>query len=320
MPTTARPASTIVAILLAGVVTPISGTAQDVEGSADHPLVSRYEGSVIVTYDVRDFDEYALLTGPATSAGPRSTLPLEGKVTRISYHLPGADRSTLEVFRNYENELSAAGFETLFTCSNEDCGGRSFNQVVVPYISGFSENYPDQRFLAARRSNADADVAVSLYVVRNTSEGGDRHNNIFYRLDVIEAAPMDVGMVDVDAETMAREIGETGSVSIYGIHFDTDRTDIKPESEPTLAEIAKLLESDSGLTLYVVGHTDNVGARDYNMDLSRRRAVAVVDALVARGVDRARLEPDGVGPLAPVATNDTDAGRGLNRRVELVKR
>jgi outer membrane protein OmpA-like peptidoglycan-associated protein len=224
------------------------------------------------------------------------------------------------VFRNYESELGAAGFETLFTCTNEDCGGRRFNQAVVPYISGFSENYVDQRFLAARRSNAEADVAVSLYVVRNTSEGGARKDNIFYRLDVIEAAPMDSGMVDVGAETMAREIGETGSVSIYGVHFDTDRTDIRPESGPTLEEIVKLLQTEPQLTLYVVGHTDNVGARDYNMDLSRRRADAVVEALVGRGADRSRLEPEGLGPLAPVASNDSDAGRGLNRRVELVAR
>jgi outer membrane protein OmpA-like peptidoglycan-associated protein len=109
-------------------------------------------------------------------------------------------------------------------------------------------------------------------------------------------------------------------VSIYGVHFDTDRTDIRPESGPTLEEIVKLLQTEPQLTLYVVGHTDNVGARDYNMDLSRRRADAVVEALVGRGADRSRLEPEGLGPLAPVASNDSDAGRGLNRRVELVAR
>jgi len=307
-------------LLTVAFLAPTSATAQaDVEGSSDHPLVSRYQGALIVKYDQREFDSYELLTGPVSSQGPSATESLEGEVTQISYQVPEA-RSTLEVFRNYEQELAAAGFEVVYTCANEDCGGRSFNHAVMEYMSGFAENYSDQRFMAVRRSRADSDVAASLYVVRNTSEGGARANQIFYRLDVIEGTPMDVGMVDVDAETMAREISETGSVSIYGILFDTDQTDIKPESEATLNEITRLLEADGALQLYVVGHTDNVGARDYNMDLSRRRADAVVAALAGRGVDPSRLEPDGVGPLAPVASNDADAGRTLNRRVELVKR
>lgn len=299
---------------------PLSLSAQtDVEGSSDHPLVSRYTGASIIGYDTREFDEYLLLTGAVSGQGPSASEQLEGTVTEISYHVPEA-RSTLEVLRNYEQELTAAGFEIVFTCVNEECGGRAFNHAVIEYRSGFAENYSDQRFIAARRSRAEGDLAVSLYVVRNTSEGGARANQIFYRLDVIEGTPMDVGMVDVDAATMAREISETGSVSIYGIHFDTDRTDLKPESQATMAEIKKLLDADTGLELYVVGHTDNVGARDYNMDLSRRRAGAVVAALVALGVDAARLDPDGVGPLAPVASNEGDQGRALNRRVELVRR
>jgi outer membrane protein OmpA-like peptidoglycan-associated protein len=132
---------------------------------------------------------------------------------------------------------------------------------------------------------------------------------------------METGMVDTDAETMAREISETGSISLYGIHFDTGRIDIKPESESTLVEIATLLRDNAGLLLFVVGHTDNVGAMDYNRDLSRRRAAAVVAALVGEhGVGGARLQAEGVGPLSPVASNDEEAGRALNRRVELVRR
>jgi outer membrane protein OmpA-like peptidoglycan-associated protein len=292
--------------------------AQDVPDSQDHPLVSRYAGSSIVWYDFRDFDEYTLLMGPFSEDQPSQTV--EGEVTRISYNLP-ADRSTLEVMRNYEQQLEAAGFETLFSCSNPDCGGLMFNRTAVEYVSGFGGNFDDHRYLAAHRSRDDGDVHVSLYVVRNTSEGGSRHDQIFYRLTVVEGEPMDVGMVTVDAETMALEIAETGSVSIYGIYFDTDRADVKPESDSTLEEISKLLGASAGLQLYVVGHTDNTGQLDYNMDLSRRRADAVVEALVGRfGVDASRLTPRGVGPLAPVSTNESDAGRGLNRRVELVSR
>jgi outer membrane protein OmpA-like peptidoglycan-associated protein len=310
---------TVLLSILTGFL-PHEGVAQeDVPGSSDHPLVSRYAGSYIVKYDSREFDAYELLTGAVARQGPSSVASLEGKVTEISYRNPDA-RSTLEVLRNYEDELTAAGFEILFTCSNEDCGGRDFNHAVVAYQSGFAENYRDQRFIAARRTRPDGDLAVSLYVVRNTSEGGSRANQIFFQLDVIEGAAMETGMVDVDAETMAREISETGSISLYGIHFDTGKTDIKPESESTLAEIATLLRDNAGLSLFVVGHTDNVGALDYNRDLSRRRAAAVVAALVGgHGVDGARLQAEGVGPLSPVAPNESEEGRALNRRVELVR-
>jgi OOP family OmpA-OmpF porin len=138
---------------------------------------------------------------------------------------------------------------------------------------------------------------------------------------VVESEPMAEGMVSVDAETMAREIAETGSVSIYGIYFDTDRAEVKPESRPTLQEIATLLQAETDLQLYVVGHTDNTGQLDYNMDLSRRRADAVVEALVSEhGIEAKRLTARGVGPLAPVSSNESEPGKALNRRVELVRR
>ena len=101
--------------------------------------------------------------------------------------------------------------------------------------------------------------------------------------------------------------------------MNTDKADVKPESTPTLQEIANLLKKDSKLNLYVVGHTDMTGGFDHNMDLSRRRSAAVVKELTTKfGINSSRLTSDGVGPLAPVATNETDDGRKLNRRVELV--
>ena len=301
--------------------------AQDVADSKDHALVSRYAGSSIVWYDLREYDEFTLLLGPVVEDGSypnrrrlSESRALEGKVTKISYHLPG-DRSTLEVLRNYERELTAAGFDLLFSCSNPDCGGRVFNYAALVYAGGFAGNHRDHRYLAARRATPEGDVHLSLYVVRNTSEGGRSHNQINYQLTVVESEPMDVDMVTVDAATMALEIAETGSVSLYGVYFDTDKSEVKPESSAALEQIAKLLEADGALRLFVVGHTDNVGALDYNMDLSSRRAAAVVEAMVTGyGVDAARLTPRGVGPLAPVAANGAESGRALNRRVELVAR
>lgn len=124
----------------------------------------------------------------------------------------------------------------------------------------------------------------------------------------------------VNAEALAEDITRTGHVAIYGIHFDTGKADVKPESEPTLKEIANLLQQNPKLNLYVVGHTDNVGTVTSNMELSKHRAEAVVKMLVGKlGVDAKRLIGYGVGPLSPVASNKTEEGRAKNRRVELVE-
>lgn len=126
--------------------------------------------------------------------------------------------------------------------------------------------------------------------------------------------------VTADASALANSINSTGHASVYGILFDTGKADIKPESAASLEQVGKLLKQDPRLKLYVVGHTDNVGALPANMDLSQRRAAAVVKALTGQyGVPAARLQPFGDGPYAPVASNDTEDGRALNRRVELVK-
>lgn len=154
--------------------------------------------------------------------------------------------------------------------------------------------------------------------------GFDLHKETFGRpvilVDFIEPLGMETKMVTVDASAMAKGIASDGHVALYGILFDTDKTDIKPESAATIAEIAKFLTQEAGVKLYVVGHTDNVGVYDDNMGLSQRRAAAVVTELTTKhGIPAARLKPAGSGPLAPVAPNETEAGRAKNRRVELVK-
>ena len=123
-------------------------------GSADHPVISRYKDSVIKKYDQRQFDEYYLILGkvvhasgePGNKKVAKSKI-LEGKITRITYEL-AEDRSSLEVMRNYEIELQNGGFEILFSCSNKDCGGKTFNHTVVKYDTTFGDNYYDQRYLA----------------------------------------------------------------------------------------------------------------------------------------------------------------------------
>jgi OOP family OmpA-OmpF porin len=140
-----------------------------------------------------------------------------------------------------------------------------------------------------------------------------------YFLTIVEKQGM-VQDIVTNADVFANDLKTTGHSAVYGIYFDTGKWDLKPESEQAMKEIAKLLKSDAGLKLYVVGHTDNVGGVESNMKLSQNRAEAVVQALTStHGVAAARLMSFGNGPYAPVSSNDTDEGKAKNRRVELVK-
>lgn len=297
-----------------------AASAADVKGSKDHPLVSRYEGGQIVKYAQVKFDEYTLLLGKAKARKSGEHQTVEGSVTQIRYQID-KERTTLEVFRNYQQALTDAGFETLFSCRNKECGGRDFGLVVIPYDGIMSDNYNDQRFLAAKLTRPEGTAYVSLYIVKAYNIGGAKKDNVYVQLDIIETAEMETGMVTVDAEAMGKGLDAEGHIAIYGIFFDSGSDKVKPASDEALGEIAKLMKARPDLKLLVVGHTDNQGDLNYNMDLSKRRAAAVVKTLTkSHNIATARLSPAGVAFLAPVASNRGDAGRGQNRRVELVAR
>lgn len=118
-------------------------------------------------------------------------------------------------------------------------------------------------------------------------------------------------------ESLERSLAESGRAIVYGIRFDVDSATLRAESEQTLDEVLTLMQQQPALELIVEGHTDAVGETAYNRELSLRRAGAVVEWLVQRGVERERLEARGLGETQPVADNDTTQGRALNRRVEL---
>lgn len=101
------------------------------------------------------------------------------------------------------------------------------------------------------------------------------------------------------------------------VSFDFDKADIKPAFQPSLDKLANVLLKYNRTIVHVVGHTDSVGSDAYNLDLSRRRAEAVARYLESRGVPADRLRTEGRGESQPRAGNDSEAGRQLNRRVEI---
>lgn len=305
---------------------------EDSPGTADHPMVSRYSGSFIDGQQLLNFAAHTLPVGPAVKDAegqrvPSDKLSLEGKVTRTLYRGP-KERTTLEILRNYQSAIESAGFEMLYTCSGDDCG-RLFHwlfykereqRILSTKTSGSAFDMPqDLHYLAAKGTAGGRTVHISVLVA---FDGGfsKLSKQPVTLLEVIESEVMETGMVTIDAEAMAKGIDASGHIAIYGVYFDTNSAEIKPDSAPTLEEISKLLKGRPDLKLLVVGHTDNQGDYDYNMGLSGRRASSVVKSLQDQfGIDAGRLRAAGIGFLAPVASNDTAAGREKNRRVELVK-
>jgi outer membrane protein OmpA-like peptidoglycan-associated protein len=301
------PATGLLLVVIPGLA---QAQTRDVAGSKDYPGIGRFGGSVITGYAAKDFDAARIQAAPFKDGQPADAKRLEGKVTRIAWRTsPGP--SILEVSRNFETQLAKAGFETRVACDTDECGGIPFTEAIdalpVPqmWLDGF--NY---RYYAGRKQEAGREIWASVAVSKN-------NDNIYAQLVVVETGAIENKMVD--AAAMAKGLGDSGHIALYGVYFDTDKAVIKPESRPTLEQIAKLLAGQPQLNVFIVGHTDSQGAYDYNMDLSRRRAEAIVAELAkSYRIAPARLRSAGVGMLAPVGSNATDAGRALNRRVELV--
>jgi outer membrane protein OmpA-like peptidoglycan-associated protein len=288
----------------------VHAQTRDVAGAKDFPGIGRFGGSVITGYVVKDFDAARMQAAAFKDGQPADARRLEGRVTRIAYRTkPGP--SILEVSRNFETQLAKAGFTTLLACDTDACGAIPFTEAVdalpVPqmWVDGFNYHY-----YAGRKEDGGREIYASVLVSQNNQD-------ITAQLTIAELGAIENKMVD--AAAMAKGLGETGHIALYGIYFDTDKATLKPESRPTLEQIAKLLTTQPQLNVFIVGHTDNQGAYDYNVDLSRRRAEAVA-AELARSyrIAPARLRTAGVGFLAPVGSNASDSGRALNRRVELV--
>ncbi len=349
------------ALLLGGLLMPghamadATVPARDIANARDNPLLRRYEGSFIVDYAQKAFDELELPLGPLKEVpgkrdansnilyAPEHAKAVEGRLTRIVYVAP-AGRSPLEVMSNYQEEIAGKGGQVLYRCREQDCGGDNKygiaatgwhqNMLMKAYPAAelrqpnFStggcavrENTTGVRYAAMRLPVADGDAHVAIVTYQLSNDGYCKALNerTIVVVAIVEPKAREQRMVTVGVPEMSTALNRDGRIVLYNILFDFDKADLKPDSRPQIDEIAKLLLANQGMRLHVVGHTDNQGQLAYNMDLSRRRAQAVVQALVqGHGVAAGRLLAHGVGPIAPVAPNTDDAGRARNRRTELV--
>jgi OmpA-OmpF porin, OOP family len=317
------------------------GVTIDAKGAKDHPEIPRIEGSLLVDFKHDKFDETEVPLAKAKKdrTGFDKSVKFEGERTRLLYVLPDTI-GVLEVERNYQAVLAKRGYQLVFSCQDKACGtddeGKYFFETFYTksprMLQGqFGQKvwfgYPltASRFAVFKRDSPNKDSGYAMLASGYNSS--NYWNNDFKvkgknaaYFEIIEAKTMENSMVTVAASEMNRDISASGKSVLYGILFDFNKTEIKPESKPQLDEMAKLLKQDPKLAVYINGHTDNQGTLPYNLDLSQRRADAVVKALASEyKIDPKQMTAKGLANLAPVASNDADAGRAKNRRVELVK-
>ena len=322
----------ILLILFAGLYLFIGVQNLKAQEPKDHPALSRYEGAEIVAYQVRDYIPYVLGTGDQKEKQFRghgkyfsSYIDLEGKLTRIQYQVP-LQEGIYKVFKNYENALKNAGYQILFTTSDKESSWPFWNEEVYHHERGINPirgrdfigpfGREGFRFLTAKGTYKENDIYFAIFI--NPDEDDVLGDHVLITQDVIEVNPMESGLVT--AKKIEDNIDLSGFISIYGIHFETNKWSIKKESEPALEEIASFLQKNNEEKFYIVGHTDNVGDLAYNMDLSKKRAKSVMDKLINEyGIQEQQLEAYGVASLSPVTSNSNEAGKARNRRVEIVK-
>ena len=306
------------------------GFAADLPNTKDPPGIKRYAGSEIIAYRAPKFDEYLLPLGPPITFGPVSyekSLKTEGLVSRYTYLAPSG-RSAAELFRNYKLEFQRLNVIPVFEKSTADKGGygaalENADEDDLGQILASGES--EERLLVGKSKDAKPTyyyLLVTVYVdglIPERLAGAITKERAMAELIIIAPQRMEENMTLLNAEEMAKSITDTGRVLLYGITFDTGKDTLRADSQPMLREIATLLTSHPSLKLRVVGHTDNQGASDSNLDLSRRRSASVVRELESKySIAANRLDSFGCGLYAPVASNDDEEGRARNRRVELV--
>ncbi|TRX59059.1 DUF4892 domain-containing protein [Fulvivirga sp. M361] len=303
------------------MATTMAHAQKDVASSKDSELLSRYPESWIVQYSQKEYERYTVALDNTYPDGKSKVI--EGKHTSIDYELPKG-KSQLEFYKNYEDAFTRKGYDILFSCYQEECNPKQGSFTSIPYalyqkklLPGLANGGNTYRknastYLIAEKTINDKTVTITVM------SGFESYSNV-YRFDIVTSRPLDLSKVTIN--DIESKLEEEGRIALYGIRFDLNSARLKPESQESIELLADYLKANPTINLFVVGHTDASGDFEKNMTLSKERAMATVKELIdTYGIASSRLTADGVAMLAPVASNENEKGRALNRRVEIVKR
>lgn len=328
----AAPASSagLLSLVLAGSALAADPFNSDQPGGADHPLLSRYQGSILYRHGEEPVGAAQVV---ALDKGKPVLQAHDGRISNRLYWGP-AGRSPVEVFRNYQQALKDAGFEFLYACETVKCEADKVQPLIqrLPRTAQWvgkdsltestfnSGSQPNFHYLSARKTGPGGVTYVTVALVGGAT-GAPVLGRVRQFIQIVEPAQVDMGKVTVDANAIQGGLKRDGKIALYDVTFDTNKATLRPQSDAQLEQMAQALKAAPTLNVFIVGHTDNQGELQRNTTLSQQRADAVVQALSTRfGIAPARMLGRGVANLAPVASNDSEQGRARNRRVELVLR
>jgi hypothetical protein len=291
-------------------------------GQETKEIISLYQGSELIYADNIGFETSYYLSEKSIHKA------LDGKVNRKFCKAPEGI-SPYEITRNYEKAINSKGGAIIHF-------SRDANSKYEDNETGESVNFLDDWFRKARNvktgeynyehrrlpyyakdyvvgkiSTSDHDIFISVVA-------GVVREKTYYEILIVEAESMD--MNNVNLNVLNDGITKMGRIAVYDIYFETGKSEVKSESTPALKVIADYLKKNSGRKFLIVGHTDNTGDFDSNIQLSNSRAKAVFEKLVSDyKISAEQLIPHGVGSACPQLSNNTENGKARNRRVELVE-
>jgi OmpA-OmpF porin, OOP family len=290
----------------------------------DIEMIKLYEGSQLRYDDNFGFEEFPVIMNESTVRF------VEGNLRRLWCQAP-AERSPLEVIKNYESAIEQKGGIILFSSRNPksvEFDGKKLSDLfktnrkergLATNVFSFT-SFPEEmsEFFVAKLISEGKDIFVTI-ASGYGHWAASQSNTTFFEIVLLEAEPMEMDKVTMDA--MKEGLAVFGRIAVYNIYFDKGESTVRPESDEALNVIADYLKENSTRKFLVVGHTDNTGGYEMNISLSEQRAKSVTEKLVNEyNIHADQLLPVGVGPACPVLSNSAEEGRARNRRVEIVER
>ena len=303
-------------VMLAGLM----GIASSTQVIANQNLFL-HPGASLLASEAKDYDNYELIYSPmdyreakldddVSGYIPAKLEEITGSIKRYVYDYRAQD-SALDVVRGFEKKAQQAGFELVNLCDRELCGDTvAWKLYMSDRISQNGQN------VYYRLARATGSAGNYVYVALFVEDVNGKPRSVVHVVDTSVQRKHE----SLSAEELRQKVLATGSVELGGIFFESGKSDILPTSREALLEIKRSLTNNAS-NYYVVGHADDSGSAAVNDRLSLQRAQAVIRYLQNElNSDVSHVEARGVGALAPKASNATEEGRRLNRRVELVLR
>lgn len=252
----------------------------DADGCKDHPLFNRMPNTYINECS-QNFNEMDIRTGEGKQ------VKKEGTKTHINYtydnEKSGTPSSFFQIVKNYEAAIAKYGGRKMFFQNGESA--TLFANTGKKEIWIVLEDFTP--------TNGDGNFAINILEIEAMKQ-------------------------DIQASAILDKLNKDGHIALY-INFETGKSGIRPESQMIIDQVSEMLAQNPALKVSIEGHTDNAGTPTSNQTLSVNRANAVVNALIGKGIEKNRLSAKGWGQTKPIADNNSEDGKALNRRVEIVK-